>query len=346
MDFSMPQKPKAEDDGYKTLGEALASGKIGCFYIFHGEERYLLESGLAALRKALCPEGLDSFNYKRFDGRTLTITDLDDAINTLPAFAERTLVEVHDFDIFKGEHNKALLGMFSDLPEYVCIVFIYDTIAYKPDGRLKINAGILKIAEVIAFSTQEEHKLIKWIQRHYADNGKQIALEDAKYLSFITGGHMTSLIGEIAKTSAYAINKTVTRADIDAVVTPILDATVYNLSDALTRGDHTTAMALLEELFQMREAPHRLMFSISLTMRRLLAARVCLDSGYGRNAFMDMSGIKKEYPAKLLMDAARRMSTEKCRDFVLHCSDTAHRLNSVPEPEGQMIELIARLALS
>jgi len=298
-----------------------------------------------SLRALLCPDGLDGFNYKRFEGRGLSIEEVEDAANTLPVFAERTLIEIHDFDIFKNEAKTRLYDTLSDLPDYVCIVFIYSIIDYKPDGRQKINKEILKHAQVVEFVVQNQDKLIKWIRRHFLDAGKNITSGDAEYLAFITGGFMSSLHGEIEKTAAYAKTKNITREDIDAVVTPVLDTVAYKLTDALVSRDNTLALRLLDELFQMREAPHKLMFSISLKMRQLLAARICTENNLEKNVLMDMCGIRHEFQARSLLSTANKTTLEDCRDAVLSCSMTALELNSSANPESRMIELIARLAL-
>ena len=339
----MPQKNKSID-GYRRITESIASGQIGSLYIFHGEERYLLERSLAELRRRLCPDGLSGFNYRRFEGKGFTVDELEDAINTLPAFADRTLIEIHDFDIFKCEEKPRLLKLFEDLPDYVCIVFIYDTVPYKPDSRQKINSEILKHADAVEFLIQNQDKLINWIRKHFAGAGKNISAADAEYLAFITGGSMNTLQGEIEKIAAYAMGEAVTRADIDSVVSPVLDAVAYKMTDALARRDYAAAMRVLDELLQMKEAPHKLMFGISLKMRQLLAAGVCIESRLDKAALMDMCGIRQEFQAKSLMDTARRMPLAGMRNAVLLCSETAFELNSTPDPEARLVELITKLA--
>jgi len=342
----MPQKQKSGIDGYKLLTEAIAAGKPEKFYILHGEERYLLDHALGMLRKLLCPDGLDSFNYKRFDGGSLTVGELDEAVNTMPSFAERTLVEIHDLDIFKDGQKDKYKQILSDLPDYVCLVIIYDTIPYKPDARVKINAQILGCASVAEFVIQEHSKLTAWINRHFAAAGKKITAQDSEYLALITGGYMSSLYGEIGKIAAYAKDEKIARADIDAVVIPVLDTVAYKLTDAIAARDHLKAMSILDELFQMREPPHKLIYSISLKMRQALAARICLDNGSGVTELMVLCGIKEEWKARPLLETARRMTLAECRSAVLACAETAYELNSSPEPEARMIELITKLALS
>jgi len=79
-------------------------------------------------------------------------------------------------------------------------------------------------------------------------------------------------------------------------------------------------------------------------MRQLLAARVCIECGSGKNALIEMCGIRHEFQARVLMDSARKTTMQNCREAVLLCAQTAYELNSAPEPESRMIELIAKLA--
>jgi len=342
MDYN---KKKSQADSYLKLNSDIKEGNISRFFIFYGEERYLLEHSLSTLRLLLCPEGQGSFNFKRFDGNNISAGQLGEAVDTLPVFAERTLIEVHDFDIFAGTNKERLHEILTDLPDYVCIIFVYSTIEYKPDGRLKTTKDILKNAYIVEFCQQEKNKLVKWIKVHFQDAGKTISAEDAEYLAFITGGLMTSLHGEIEKVSAYATTQNISRSDIDTVVTPVLDAVSYKLTDCIINRKHKTALKLLDDLFQMREAPHKLIYTISLRMRQLLAAKICIDKGIGKPEFMAMCGINYDIQARSLIDTARNTTLSKCKNYILECSHTALELNSTTEPESRMIELIGRLSV-
>jgi len=328
---------------YIDLTSSIESGEAGNLYIFHGEERYLLDHSLLSLRNLLCPDGLDGFNYKRYEGKEFQTGELEDAVDTLPVFAERTMIEIHDFNIFKLDDKQRLCGIFADLPEYVCIVFVFGSVEYKPDSRLKLDKEILKYANVIEFTAPEQENLIKWIKRHFRDTGKIIGTNDALYLAEITGGLMTTLNGEIEKVAAYSKYDTVTRNDINMVVSPVLDAVAYRLTDAIISREKNRALRLLDELFQMREAPHKLLYSISLKMRQLLTARICAENNPGKTKLMYICGIKHDFQADLLLNTAKKATLSECRNNVLHCSETALELNSITEPESRILELVLKV---
>ncbi|MDR3278682.1 MAG: DNA polymerase III subunit delta [Oscillospiraceae bacterium] len=340
-------KKAAENEALRALRGAITSGELKNLYILHGAERYLLERYVGDMREKLLPDGLGGFNYRRYEGRALTLDELREAVTTLPVFAERTLIEVHDFDIFKsGEETlTALTALFAELPEYVCLLFIYDTAEFKLDRRTKLAGTLKKYAELVEFDMQDQVKLAGWVKKHFADGGARISGADAAYLAFITGGYMEPLLREIEKLISYVKNGAVTRADIDAVVTPTLDAVSYKMMDAIVRRDFDGAAVILDELLRMREPPHKLMFTISLRMRQLLAARACLDNALGAPALMALCGLRYDFQAGNLLAAARNTDLNACRDAVLLCGETAYRLNDGGGEEA-IVDLLVQLKRS
>ena len=315
----------------------------------------MLEHSLGELRSMICPDGLDSFNYKKFEGKNISIDDFEGAIDTLPAFADRTLIEVHDFDIFKGKSTgstgsgassdkERLCDIFSHLPEYVCVVVVFSTIQYKPDNRIKLDKEILSHCLVVEFAAQDQSRLTNWISRRFAANGKRISKSDTEYLAHITDGYMSALITEIEKISSFSNEQTISRSDIDSVVIPVLGAFAYTLTDAILEGNSKKAMFTLDELLQMREPAQKILFSIILKMRQFLAARICIENGLDRKSLMEMCSIRLDFQARTLMNTAQKTSLTVCRNALLHCVKAAYDLNSSAEPEERLVELIVRLS--
>lgn len=343
----MAQK-NTESKEFKAFTKALSDGMPASLYIFHGEEHYLMERYLEKLRVLLVQDGMEEFNHRRFEGRSLTANIISDAADMLPVFADRTLIEIRDYDIFKAPESerRILLQLFSDLPEYVCIVFIYDTIEFKPDKRLKDTKEMLKNAGIVEFKLQDGERITRWICRHVKDGGKSIAPADAEYLAFLTGGQMTTLNTEISKLCSYASGDAVTRSDIDACVIPVPDAVTYKMTDAIAKGNYSEAAGILSELFRMREPAQKIIFSISMSMRQLLWARIALDSGKGAKYLMDNFGIRYDFQAKNLMANAKRTSLSRCRSTVLLCAETAFAINSGALPEEALSELVASICFN
>ncbi len=340
----MAFQKKTDDSAYRELKRELADGRIGSLYIFHGEETYLRDHYLGKMKQALLTGGLDDFNYHSIPAREFTIQRLQEAVDAMPMMSERTMIVVSDYDIDRGD-REALTELLSDLPEYVCVVFVYDIIEYKPDGRSKLAKLVKEKGKVVNFARQEQGDLTDWIARRFRAQGKDISTDDARYLIFLCGDLMTGLISEIGKIAAYAKGPRVTREDIDAVAAPQLDAVVFQLTDAIAAGNFDKAFSVLTDLLHMQEHPIMLLSVLGRQLRQLYTARLAIENGKGSRWLMELWGMRSAYPAEKLTQSARKFSLDWCRKAVLRCQEADLALKSTGA-DGQEVltELLLELA--
>ena len=138
--------------------------------MFHGEEKYLMEQCLAQLRRQLVPEGMEEFNLHTFNGKDIDVGELVATMDNLPMMSERTLIIVTDFDLFGcNEKKKELLTeAFADLPDSLCLVFVYDLLDYKI-GVGKFQNMVKKTAAIVDFAPAERGDLVDWIRRRFRE---------------------------------------------------------------------------------------------------------------------------------------------------------------------------------
>jgi len=333
----------------KKLKADLAAGTAGSAYIFYGEESYLREYYLGKLRETLIPQGFETFNYHALEGKELTAEILTETAEAMPMMAERTLIVVTDWDLFKlaeGQREE-LAALLEDLPSYCCIVFVYDTLEYKPNRQLKKLCKALDAhVEAVEFQAASNSDLLPWITRRFKTLGKNIDRQTAEYLTFLCGGLMTGLLPEIEKIAAYAKGEKITQEDVDAVADPVLSAEVFKLSDAVLQGNYDQAASILGDLLKMQTEPIMILAALGSQLRRIWTARLALDEGKDRYWLMDLWGMKKDYPAKLLLAAARRTTAEWCAQAVRLCQVLDRRMKSERgiDNAGELKLLLVRLA--
>ena len=310
----------------QKLKADLSAGTVGSAYIFHGEESYLREYYLGELRKRLIPQGFETFNYHALEGKDLTAQALAETAEAMPMLAERTLIAVTDWDLFKlGEDQREkLIALLEDLPPYCCVVFVYDTLEYKPNRTMKKLCKALETyVETVEFQAADSSELLPWIARRFKARGK-----------------------EIEKIAAYARGAAVTRRDVDAVADPVLSAEVFKLSDAVLQGDYDRAASILGDLLKMQTEPIMILAALGSQLRRIWTARIALDGGRDRYWLMELWGMKSDYPAKLLLSAARRTTAEWCAQAVRQCQVLDRRMKSErgADSAGELKLLLVRLA--
>jgi DNA polymerase-3 subunit delta len=326
----------------QELKAALKAKTPARLYFFHGEEVFLLRHYLGQIKKLLIDDLTESFNYTRLNNENFSLQSLADAVEALPMMADNTMVQVEDIDIFKlpeGDRDK-LTEVLSDVPDYCTVVFLFETVAWKPDKRYKkLWEAVDRGGTVVEFAKQGQRDLIAWIGRHFASRGKRISTDLCAYLIDITGGTMTALAGEISKIAAYSGADEIKKSDIDAVTEPVMDAVVFHMTDAISRGDYGTAMLKLQQLLKMQEEPIGILGAIGGHFRRLSTARNLLDNGKNAGDLMKLCGMQ-DYAARKAMDAARRFRPEFCRRASQLVLETDYRMKTSFDDRQRLLEML------
>lgn len=327
----MAKKKEETYPGYEELRAALQSGGPANVYIFFGEETYLMQQAVEQLRALLVPAGFEEFNYHRLTGKGLTVQELTEAVEAMPMMSQSTFVTVTDMDVFKLDEAQrtALVSLLEDFPEYCTLVFLYRQLPYKKDGKLKkLTAAIAAHTTEIKFAPQGRQKLQKWVRRRFAAFDKELDDNAIDHLLFTCGSLMDGLVPEINKIAAYAKGKRVTVADIDAVADPVLDARIFDMTNAVTARDYDRAAAVLAELFRMQTEPIAILAVLGRELRQLYTARLALDGKKDAVWVKELWRMTSAYPATKLMEAARSVSRPWCRDAVRRCQTLDRRMKS------------------
>ena len=338
----MAAKKEIKND-LQCLKEDLRAKQPGRLYIFHGEETFLLHHYLEQLKKILLDELTESFNFHKLTAETFDIRSFADSVENLPMMAEHTMVWVDEVDIFKlAEADREKMGeILGDIPEYCTVVFTYVTTPWKPDKRLQKYWKIIESnASVVEFSKQDQRELIPWIQRHFNAYKKKITPDLCVYLIEITGGTMTALGGEISKIAAYSGAESITRRDIDAVVEPVMDAVVFQMTDLLGKGQYGAALAKLQVLLKMQQEPVLILGAIGGHFRRLATAKTLKENGRGYQDFMRLTGIRSDYAARKNMDAAMEFSSEFYRKSASLVMETDRKMKTSFDSGERLLELL------
>ncbi len=332
---------KYEESTLPQLKAQLKARELGRLYVFHGEEMFLLRHYVEQMKKQLIDELTESFNFHRFTSETFDMQSFADAVENMPMMAEHTLVQVDDVDIFKfaeSERDK-MANILGDIPEYCTVVFCYETAPWKPDKRFKKLWDAVSGGLVVEFAKQEQRDLIPWVTRHFLARQKQISSQLCAYLIEITGGTMTALSGEIAKICAFSGADEICKADIDAVVEPVLDAVVFQMTELLSAGKYDKALDKLNALFKMQQEPIAILGAVGGHFRRLGTAATLLENGKNTSELMKLCAIG-EYPAKKAMEAARRHPPsfyKRAAELVL---ETDYRMKTSFDDQQRLLELL------
>lgn len=330
----------ADYNSIDRLKAALKNGQPDRFYVFHGPEAYLRTHYLDRLHKLLVEDFAEAFNFHRFNAATVSPQAVHDSIEAIPMMGGRSMVQIDDVNFFAmGEEAAVYAQFFSALPEYCTLVLVYETVDFKIDKRKKALAAAFEQATVVEFTEPTERELITWIGRHFKKQGKQITVDDARYLISRTGSAMTNLLSEIGKLSAYVQTEVVTREDIDLLVEPTPEAVIFDLTDAVAAGKTDRALCALDALLRKQEEPLSVLASVGAQMRRILTAKRLTDAGKGQQELMKLCGVSA-YPAQKAMEFARRLPESACTRGVELCLEADAQMKTSYDDPERILELL------
>lgn len=339
-------KKTTDDSGLKRLKTDLAAGNPAQLYVFYGEEGYLKRYYLQQMR-ALCAGPFEEFNIIQLDAEQMNMHTLTDAIDSIPMGSERKLVVVRDYKLMQptGDLKELLPELLAELPEYICLVFYFDTIEFKPDKRLNLWKVLEKYGQIVEFAQSGSASLIPWIKRHFFELGKTIGEAECEYLMFLCGTSMDNLLTEIEKISAGTVTDTIDKSDIDALGSRVLEATVFELTDSIVEKQYSKGIMILRDLFDMKQEPVAILAAITKQMGRLYGAKLAMNAGQSENVVAQLMGFKSAYPAKRLMQSARHCGMPFLRWAQQACLETDLSLKSnLPDSQRSLELLLLRFA--
>jgi len=331
-----------EDTGLRDLKQALREQRLKRFYVFYGEETFLLHHYLEQMRKQLVDPLTESFNFHKLTKENFDMQVFADAVESLPMMAESTFVWVDDIDIFKlPETDRTRLAeITADIPDYCTLVLTFETTPWKPDKRLKkLWDSISAAATMVEFPKQSQKDLVAWISRHFAAEGKRIDSRLCTYLIDITDGTMTALAGEISKIVAYSDVDEITKNDIDAVTEPVLDAVVFQMTDLLGEGKYGPALQKLHQLMKLQEKPVAILGAIGAHFRRIGTAVTLYNNGKNARDLARLCGMK-DYAADKLMPKAKRFHPEFCAYAAKLVMETDAKLKTSQDDPERLLEML------
>lgn len=264
-------------------------------YLLYGTQVYLIGLYEKLLMKKTLGSAYSEFNLHRFHNGNLDMQSFFDAVEQLPMFADYRCVTLDlDLDKLDAGSFSELCSVLADPPQTTTVII---TVKNPPSKRERINTLIKtcdKSGGVVGLEVRKTGDLHRFLRDRAQKNGCELSSENAAYLVERCTDDMQLLWSEMEKLCAYVGSGTITREDIDAVVTVVLQAKVFDLSKAILRGNFSRAMELVDQLSDLREPASKILAVLAgsfvdlyrgYTARQagVTPAQAAIDLGYAKN---------------------------------------------------------------
>ena len=303
----------------KDLDREISAGKIGQLYFFYGQEQFLLENKIKAIKKRIVEPDFEEFNFVKLEGKKITAHEIENQVLSVPVMAEHKMVVVSKSGIFGNAKSKdftELCDLLSDLPEYITLIFTEEEFDKKKEKNLDT---IKKNGTVVKFDLLSPKQLELWLEKMFEERGKSILAKDIAYMIEICGQSMAVLFNEFEKLVGFAADKEkITSQDIQAVVSKTLETRVFDLIDSIAEGRQKKVFEELSLLRASGENPATILSLVASRMGELLMAKQLLDDRLSADNIAGYFEPKKHpFVMKKLCEQSRRFDEKYLKKMTI-----------------------------
>ncbi len=316
-----------------SLMRGLSVENLAPVYLLHGEEPFLIERFVEALKAIAVSGPMGSFNYSRKKASEVTGAQVVAEVKSLPMMAARRLVIVDDVEKLRAADMEVLAAYLDGPVTEACLVLIGQKFdlrkgLFKKANGLKMvhRAEPLKDRESAAFVTRCAQQADISLGRGAAE-----AIADA------VGTDCAALSDALERTGLFAGGDRVEPAHVEQVVTSVRRHSVFELVDALGQRQAPRAIRYLLELLANREEPIRINAMLARHIRQLLLVRIHRRAGMTDSDVAQSLGVSP-FVANKLVSQSNGFSGPALETALQRLAQVDLQLKSCRRPGERVLE--------
>ncbi len=281
----------------------IAKGDIRPFYLLHGDEEYEREALVVSMVEALVPAQTRDFNLDVLRAERLAVLDFFQVYETYPMMAESRLIVLRDAEALATDQCRGLERVFA-MPVATSRLLV---VGRKVDMRRKFFRELSRQGRTLEFRPPYDNQVPQWIQRYAKRQGVQIEPAAIRLLSQYVGPKPRELVSEIEKLVSFVgEGQLITTSAVKQVAGITRGASVFDLADALGKGQGKLAQELMQKFLSQGEEPTRAVAMVARHFQLLLKAKGLVDKSLPRDKMAAELGVAPFFLPGYLEQAKRR----------------------------------------
>lgn len=291
-------------------------------YILYGEQFPMIKKRLSKILKERLGEP-DSFNVVKFDLDETDPNEIVGEAELLPLGYDRKAVVVDHCSFLGNGGNKELREIFTKLiqnsSDEIDLILIHRSATI--DDKLPLVQEVKEKGQIFNFVNLKKDDWPVFIKKYFKDHNVEIEPAAVNELASRVDGDLYRFMNEAQKLTLYK-NK-ITVADVALMVSKPIEDDVFQISNALMRGDNATALSIYRDLRKIDYHATETLIPMLGTQFRFIS-QVC---------FLDEKGLEKGQIAKQLgtsevrVSIALKNSRYLSRTMIAHALDDLYQLD-------------------
>lgn len=281
---------------YKDFFSKLKKDEIENYYLFFGEEEYMMKLALDELKNKYVGKDFETLNYAVIDGKDANLETLVNASETLPFMSAKKVVVLKDISSFlEGLDDRSKEDLYKyivGLGDFVVLIFIDCPV------KLRKNTKFYKIIKQdnrqVEFAKLMGPDMNRWLQTLAKRNEKTISPGNIKYFIDQTSYNsknidltLYNLENEFLKIVDYAKEVEITKENIDDILIKTIDTNIFEFLEAFSSKSVERSLMLLNQMYMSGEPIQRLFFMIIRQVRLILGYLIYRNKGYDNKSIQE-----------------------------------------------------------
>ena len=300
---------------FHDLQRQVAQQGLAPLYLLIGEEAYFRDQALDMLRfvnqdeksgdasdESTPSEALNMFQSDVVYGDETDASEILGLAEEVSFFSSRRRLFVKWADKLSARNGELLIPYFKNLNAATTLAFA----AAKLDGRTKWVQALKKQAVVVDCAPLPENQRGGWITQQARQMGLQLEGQALEMLKEQAAEGLYAVLRELEKLAAYKPEgQRVQVQDVELVRGKPPGISIFDWSEAVSRGDHGRALDIVAKNLETGEAPLRMLGAFLWQMRRIWKASALLREGQDQSQAARQAGIPP-FRAREFMQQAQR----------------------------------------
>ena len=302
-------------------------------YLLYGEETYLVLELKNRLLAALNPG--DGMNFKSLEGHDISLDEVRDFTDTMPFFAEKRVLFLSGTGLCKNS-SEGFDAWIGGLPDTAVVVFTESEV----DKRNRVYKKIAETGYVSELSKMSDRDYEAWVLRRIGARKLRITKEAFAKLLSVLPEDMEGARHEIDKLCDYCMEKeSIEPSDVDEISVPEIQGRIFDMVDAVSRGDRKTALSLYYDLLSLREPPLRILFLAARQLNQLFLAKSAERENRSRDDIASILRVKPFIAGKI-QAGARRFTMKALSDAVEKALELENAVKSGDLADTLAVEML------
>jgi DNA polymerase-3 subunit delta len=331
------------------------SGKLGPVYLFVGDERWLRDRAIDAVRVAALGNGVAAFNEDKFTAGEVPVSRIVAAARTVPMMAPKRYVLVRSLERWdkktdddEGDRDDDDTSPLDELNEYAkapvdstCMVLV----ATKLDGRRRLVAQARKQGFLVECEPLDPRELVEFVVHMAEERGHGIDQETAALVAELVGPELSPVVDAVERLSLFVgAGHAIDEDAVRQCVARIRTADTWGVVAAVQKRDVASALATLKEAYDPRDRGLPMLGAIAWSIRQLAKYKTALDDGAGAGEAARRAAAFSPQRARELGDRARALKPRDLERWLTVLAETDLALKgSKRAPDAVLEDMVTKL---